>query len=217
MTSAMAKRGALPEVVAPEAPTPEDLTAELTPTREGGILRGMAQGFSWAVLLFLVVVALAVIVVPAVTRSTPYTILTSSMVPVYPPGAMVIVRPVATEDIHIGTVITYQLKSGEPELVTHRVIAINQPNLVGGEPTFITKGDANDIADENPVQVVQIRGKVWYSVPYIGWINNIITGHSRAVAVPLIVGGLFLYAGYQLVSAGFERRRRGRAQLAEDA
>lgn len=179
-----------------------------TPKKEGSILRGIAQGISWVLLLFLIVVAMAVIVVPALTKSTPYTILTSSMVPTYPPGTLVIVRPVAIDDIHIGTVVTYQLESGKPELVTHRVVAINQPNMPGAEPTFVTKGDANDVPDAKAVQYLQIRGEVWYSVPYIGWINNVVNGDSRSVLIPIVAGALFIYAGYQVISGRMERRRQ---------
>ena len=153
---------------------------------------------------------MAVIVVPALTHSTPYTILTSSMVPTYPPGTLVIVKPIPIDDIHIGTVVTYQLESGKPELVTHRVVAINQPNVPGGEPTFVTKGDANDVPDEMPVQYLQIRGAVWYSVPYVGWINNLVNGDTRSVLIPIIAGALFLYAGYQFVTGRLERKRERR-------
>lgn len=179
-----------------------------SPKKEGSVLRGIAQGLSWVLLLFLIVVAAAVIVAPALTKSTPYTILTSSMEPTYPAGTLVIVRPVPMEDIRIGTVVTYQLESGEAELVTHRVVAVNQPNLPGGEPTFVTKGDANSVPDAEPVQYVQVRGEVWYSVPYIGWINNFVNGDMRSVIIPILAGALFVYAGYQIVSARIERRRR---------
>ena len=181
------------------------------PQKERGIVHGIIQGISWVLLAFLIVVAMAVIVVPALTRSTPYTILTSSMVPTYPPGTLVIVKPIAIDDIHIGTVVTYQIDSGKPDLVTHRVVAVNQPNLVGGEPTFVTKGDANDVADAKPVQHVQIRGAVWYSVPYIGWINNFVNGDMRSVIIPVFAGALFVYAGYQLVSARIDRKRQREA------
>ena len=192
------------------------MSEEVAPKKGGSIFKGIAQGISWVVLLFLIVVAMAVIVVPALTHSTPYTILTSSMVPTYPPGTLVIVRPVAVDDIHIGTVVTYQLESGKPEVVTHRVVAINQPNVPDGEATFITKGDANDVADENPVQYVPIRGAVWYSVPYIGWINNVVNGDMRSVAIPIIAGLLFIYAGYQFVSGRIERSRERKAAKATD-
>ena len=185
-----------------------------SPKKEGSILRGIAQGISWVILLFLLVVAMAVIVVPALTHSTPYTILTSSMVPTYPPGTLVIVKPIPIEDIHIGTVVTYQLESGKPELVTHRVVAINQPNLPGDEATFVTKGDANDVPDAKAVQYVQIRGAVWYSVPYVGWINNLVNGDMRSVLIPIAAGALFLYAGYQFVSGRLDRKRERRALAA---
>jgi signal peptidase len=178
------------------------------PKNEGSILRGVAQGISWVVLLFLIVVALAVIVIPALTRSTPYTILTSSMTPTYPAGTLVIVKPIATQDVRIGTVVTYQLESGKPELVTHRVVAINEPTVPGGEITLVTKGDANSIADENPVRPVQVRGAVWYSVPYIGWINNLVNGDMRSVIIPIVAGALFVYAGYQFIAGAIERKRK---------
>lgn len=185
-----------------------------SPNKEGSVLRGILQGISWVILLFLIVVALAVIVIPALTKSTPYTILTSSMEPTYPPGTLVIVKPVAIDDIHIGTVVTYQLESGKATLVTHRVVAINKPNLPDAEPTFITKGDANDIADENPVQYVQIRGAVWYSVPYIGWVNNVVNGDQRSRIIPIAACALFVYAGYLFVSSRREKRRERSAVAA---
>jgi signal peptidase len=188
-----------------------------SPKKQGSILRGIAQGISWVILLFLAFVAIAVIVVPALTHSTPYTILTSSMVPTYPPGTLVIVKPIPIDDIHIGTVVTYQLESLKPEVVTHRVVAIVQPNLPGAEATFVTKGDANDVPDAKPVQYVQIRGAVWYSVPYIGWINNLVNGDMRSVLIPIAAGALFLYAGYQFVSGRLERKRERRELAASKA
>jgi signal peptidase len=149
-----------------------------------------------------------VVLVPAVTRSTPYTILTSSMEPGLPPGTLVIVKPIDPVDIKIGTVITYQLDSGEAAVVTHRVIEIQGPNLPGADPSFITKGDANSAPDAKPVMTVQVRGAVWYSVPMIGWVNNIVNGDLRSVVIPVVAGLLFLYAGWSIVTSRIDKRRR---------
>src|SRR4051812_37968410 len=92
--------------------------------KDHGVLYYIGLGLSWGLLAFVVLVAALVILIPAVTRSTPYTILTSSMEPGLPPGTLVVVKPIDPDDIRIGTIITFQLKSGEPEMVTHRVIAI---------------------------------------------------------------------------------------------
>jgi signal peptidase len=55
---------------------------------------------------------------------------------------------------------------------------------------------------------VQIRGAVWYSVPYVGWINNVVNGDLRAVVIPIVAGLLFLYAGWSIVANHIDRRRR---------
>lgn len=182
-------------------------------TREHGILYYLGLGVSFGVLALVLLLAVLVVLVPAVTRSTPYTILTSSMEPGLPPGTLVIVKPIEPDEIRIGTVITYQLESGEPAVVTHRVLEIQGPSLPGGDPSFITKGDANAEPDAEPVQAVQLRGAVWYSVPFIGWVNNIVNGDLRAVVIPIVAGLLFLYAGWMIVSNRLDARRRRRRQL----
>ena len=122
--------------------------------------------FSWLVLGLAVAVVGAAVVVPRLTGSTPMTVLTGSMAPSYPPGTLVVVRPVAAEDIAIGDPITYQLRSGEPTVVTHRVVGIGYDGT--GERVFSTQGDANESPDAVPVKPVQVRGEVWYAVPWFG-------------------------------------------------
>jgi signal peptidase len=185
-------------------------------TREHGLLYYIGLGLSFGLLAFVLLLAALVVIVPAATRSTPYTILTSSMEPGMPPGTLVIVKPIDPDDIRIGTIITYQIDSGEPAVVTHRVVEIQGPTLPDGDSTFITKGDANSAPDGKPVMTVQIRGAVWYSVPYVGWVNNIVNGDLRAVVIPIVAGLLFLYAGWMIVSNSIQRRRRRRRQEAED-
>ena len=153
-----------------------------------------------------------VIALPMLTKSTPYTVLTSSMTPSYPAGTLVIVKPTDAQQIRIGDVVTYQLESNQPAVVTHRVIQIVEPTTPGGTESFITKGDANSLPDAAPVKPVQVRGVVWYAVPYIGWVNNVVNGDARAVIVPIVAGGLFLYAGYMGASTVVDRRRKARAR-----
>ncbi len=177
-------------------------------TRDHGLPYYIGLGVSFGLLAFVLLLAALVVLVPAVTRSTPYTILTSSMEPGFPPGTLVIVKPIDPVDIKIGTVITYQLDSGESAVVTHRVIEIQGPNLPGADPSFITKGDANSAPDAKPVMTVQVRGAVWYSVPLIGWVNNIVNGDLRSVVIPVVAGLLFLYAGWSIVTSRIDKRRR---------
>jgi len=189
------------------------MTGTRRAARERGLLYYLGLGLSAGLLAFLVLVGALVIAIPAISGATPMTILTQSMEPTYPPGTLVIVKPIDASDIRIGDPVTYQLKSGEPEVVTHRVVAITTTD---GELSFTTKGDNNSIADGVPVKPVQIRGTVWYSVPYIGYANTLVNGDNRAWIVPLIAVGLFGYAGYSIASGIAQTlRRKRRAQQAE--
>jgi signal peptidase len=179
-----------------------------------GILYYLGLGLSAGLLGFLLLIGALVIAVPAISGATPMTILTSSMEPTYPPGTLIIVKPVDIDEITIGEPITFQLESGKPEVVTHRVVAIS---VVEGEKSFTTKGDNNAVADAVPVMPVQVRGVVWYAVPYIGFANTFINGDNRSWIVPIAALGLFVYAGYMLVSGvhhSVVRRRRQQAKAA---
>lgn len=72
-------------------------------------------------------------------------------------------------------------------------------------------------ADQNPVKPEQIRGEVWYSIPYLGWVSTYVGGDNRVWLVPVIAGGLVLYAGYAVASSittASKRKREGRGSRA---
>lgn len=168
-------------------------------------------GISLSAALLVAVAALAVviIVIPKVTGSIPMTVLTSSMEPSLPPGTLIIVKPIDPADIVIGDAITYQITSGEHAVITHRVIAIE--TSTDGSRTFILKGDNNSDADPDPILPLQVQGKVWYSVPYLGWVNNLFGGPNRDWIVPALAIALFGYAGFTVASAVASRLRRKRS------
>ena len=56
--------------------------------------------------------------------------------------------PVDPDELGVGAVITYQMESGRPQVVTHRVVAV--VNAIDGERRFLTQGDANEEADPEP-------------------------------------------------------------------
>ncbi|MEO6533951.1 MAG: signal peptidase I [Pseudolysinimonas sp.] len=180
--------------------------------KKKGVLHYIGVGLSFGILALVALVAVLVIALPMLTKSTPYTVLTSSMTPSYPAGTLVIVKPTDVQQIHIGDVITYQIESNQPAVVTHRVIQIVEPTTSTGHESFITKGDANSLPDAKPVMPVQVRGVVWYAVPFIGWVNNVVNGDARSVIVPIVAGLLFLYAGFMAASAVVDRRRKTAAE-----
>lgn len=164
------------------------------------LLGWTSQVVAWLVILAVAVVLAVAVLIPRLGGATPYTILTGSMSPGMPPGTLVVVRPVQPEELAVGSVITYQLESGEPTVVTHRVTAIST-DLESGELRFATQGDANQVADAEPVRPVQIRGERWYAAPYLGHVNSMLTSGQRQVAVYVAAALLLGYAGYQLLLA----------------
>lgn len=164
------------------------------------------QVFCWLVILGVVAVLTVAVLVPRLGGATPYAVLTGSMQPTYPPGTLVVAQPVAFDGIAIGDVITYQLRSGEPTVVTHRVIGRKtQPD---GASVLLTQGDANDIADTGHVREEQVRGRLWYAVPHLGRLNSALTGREQQVAVYGVAAALLIYAGAVLLSGPRDRRRR---------
>ncbi len=192
---------------------PAAITATRRSAREArgstvGVWRALVSGLSAGLLLLVIGVAAAVVVVPAATRSVPLSVLSSSMEPTYPVGTLLIVRPVDAEDVRIGDVITYQAEPGDPELVTHRVIALTQSTA--GDHTFTTQGDNNGQADAAPVTAAQVQGTVWYSLPLLGYVNSTLGGQQWVVTGAAVV--LFGYAGWMVVSAAREGRAVRRAE-----
>lgn len=176
--------------------------------KEDGALAWVGRVLSWLALLVTVGVLLATVVVPRVTGATAYTVLTGSMRPGLPPGELVVMRPVPSDSIGVGTVITYQIASGEGAVVTHRVIATAEN--ARGERTFVTQGDANTVADQEPVREVQVRGALWYHLPWLGYLNSALTGPQRGIATIVAVALLGGYALTMFGGAALDRRRRSR-------
>lgn len=185
-----------------------------SPRRAREVLRTLLNGLSLGVLLIIVALGALTIVVPAAVGGMPLSVLTGSMRPTYPPGTLVVIKPAAPEEIGVGDVITFQIESGKPAVATHRVIARSTDSGTG-EVRFTTQGDANNTPDAEPVQPVQIRGKVWYAIPYLGWANQAIDGSTRNWAVPTLAGALFVYAAWTVGSGLRERRQKKRT--AEEA
>lgn len=181
---------------------------------EGGrkILRFLGLALSIALAFGVATLAVLVLVIPMLWGGVPLTVLTNSMSPGMPPGTLVVVFPVDVDDVHIGDVITYQIASGEPAVITHRVIGVTSPDDDG--PRFVLKGDNNATPDPDPIRAVQVQGRVAYSLPYLGWVNSTVNGEYRWLIIGLGAGGLFAYAAWNIISGIHDTRQRREANSA---
>lgn len=165
----------------------------------------LGQVVSWLLLTTVIAGALALIVVPKLADAKPLTVLSGSMTGTYEIGDVVVVRPVDTDELGVGDVITFQPVADDPALTTHRIESIS----VGSEGRrFVTRGDANNVADLSPVEPGQVVGEVWYSVPLVGYVSVWVAGDWVRLAVDIVAIALLLYGGWFLAAGLLERRRR---------
>src|SRR5699024_11712895 len=134
--------------------------------RRTGFWRSALAGASSVLLVRVLALAVALAVVPRVMGCEALTVLTGSMEPTYAPGDVVVSVP--RDGYAVGDVVTFQPVSGDPTLVTHRIVAVQ---LGGPEGTmYVTRGDANG-ADDDPIKAEQVMGEVLYHVPYVGHLS----------------------------------------------
>lgn len=167
-------------------------------------LRRAGEAASLLLLSASVLAAIVLVLIPFVTGSQTYSVLTSSMAPRYSPGTFLVVKPQAYQTLRVGDVVTYQIESGKPAVITHRITGFTADQ--DGNRLLVTKGDNNDATDAEPVREVQVRGKLFYAVPYAGFAANALGRTDRGVVLNVLAGGLICYGALTMVR-GLRRRR----------
>jgi signal peptidase len=94
---------------------------------------------------------------------TPTIIGSGSMQPALNPGDITIIISTPPSTIEVGDIIQYRTADAP---ITHRVIDKYE---AGGSLWFVTKGDANNAPDPDPVPQDQVMGKVVFTIPQLGW------------------------------------------------
>ncbi|WP_372696957.1 signal peptidase I [Arthrobacter sp. JSM 101049] len=176
-----------------------------TTTTPATAFRLVGTTLSFLALVLAVLAALVLIIVPLATGSQTYSVLTNSMRPHYAPGTLLVSRPTAFQDLRIGDVVTYQIESGQAAVITHRIVSSTADQE--GNTLLITQGDNNAVADENPVREVQVRGKLFYAVPYVGFLANWLGNQDRGVTAQIAAAALIGYGAWS-VASGIRQRRR---------
>ena len=99
-----------------------------------------------------------------------YIVLSGSMAPEFDTGSVVFVKPKEPDQVQVGDVITFGGVNDPRALTTHRVVEIDSSDPQNIQ--FITKGDANDVTDPNPVSGDRLVGTLSFSIPYLGYLLN---------------------------------------------
>jgi signal peptidase I len=161
----------------------------------GNWLRTVGSWLLTAVMVVALMLAMAVVIVPRAIGAVPLTVLTGSMRPVIQPGDLIVSRATNPNNLRIGQIVTFQPVSGDPTLITHRIVNTTR-NLDGELISLVTRGDANG-SDDAPLVPEQVMGRMLYRIPRIGHLTNNTGG---ALQIGMLVGaGLIAYALFTLV------------------
>ncbi|MBZ9689204.1 signal peptidase I [Clostridium estertheticum] len=93
----------------------------------------------------------------------PSVIVTGSMKPMIQPGDMVLVKKMDGNEVKMGDVIQFKRDS---IYIFHRIIEIKEEEK---QLKYKTKGDNNSGPDSDLVPTGDVKGKVIYVIPKIGW------------------------------------------------
>lgn len=116
------------------------------------------------VFLGIITILLLMSVLPITGNFKIKVVLSGSMEPTIKTGSVVIVKP--ANDYKIGDIISFQTAI-DKSLITHRIYDVK---IVGSEPRYITKGDANNAPDQREILQREIIGKLLLSIPYLGYV-----------------------------------------------
>lgn len=162
--------------------------------------RRASRTLAWLVVATAVATVLAVVAVPRVLGWVPLTVLTGSMSPALPVGSQAVVEPVdaaGIRDLEVGDVITFLPRPDDPTTVTHRIVGRSLG--ADGLPVFTTRGDANNADDPWRVTAPQLRGRVVYAVPYVGYLAHWVEEDVREALRVMLAGLLLLVAAREVL------------------
>jgi len=175
--------------------------------------RGVLDGL----MMLVIVGALVLLLAPRLLGANLLVVLSQSMEPAIPMGAIVVSQPnTAADEIEVGDVITFNAQGpdGDPALITHRVVEVLGS---GSGVRFRTQGDAVEDPDMTLVSSSNLVGRVWFSLPLAGYMVTFIrrpVGYLVLIGLPAL---LLIVSEWRLTFRSMreeERQRPVRVPLA---
>ena len=162
-----------------------------TARKGGNLIPALCAILGTLIILFVIAVA-APLTVPRLLGYEIYNVVSGSMEPEIPVGSAVYVKSVSPTELQPGEIIAFR---DEGSTVTHRVV---ENHVFAGE--VITKGDANEIEDFEPVVYPDIIGLVEHHIPVVGNFMMLLSGTMGKVYLLCLAlcGAMFNILGARL-------------------
>ena len=148
-------------------------------------MKKMAENIGFALLILLMAVTALSYLAPHFGWRVD-AVLSGSMEPQLKTGVVVITRPVEPEAIAVGDIITFRPTTVGENLISHRVIGIEENSPL----YFQTKGDVNADPDPFIVPAQNVVGKICFHVPFLGYATQFLKtlwGFLFALLIPGLI------------------------------
>ncbi|NTV54904.1 MAG: signal peptidase I [Candidatus Moranbacteria bacterium] len=116
-----------------------------------------------------------------------FSVLSGSMEPTIHTGSAIFDLPSGSYEV--GDIVT-RATATSGVTVTHRIIEKIEQD---GQTVFRTKGDANNVADQEAIPVSSIVGKVAFSVPWFGYVIGFAQTKEGFILVVIVPAVIIIY------------------------
>lgn len=173
------------------------------PKQKNRILKRCFSGLT-SVMVAIVVIIAATLVGMRLAGFRTFTVMSGSMSPEYPVGALIYVKPVDYYTLKEGDVISF-VSGDDKTVVTHRIVGIEVDKKDSDVWRFRTQGDANEFPDANLVHYKNVLGTPIITIPFLGYFAHNVQ-QPPGIYIALVVGTLLL--AWTFLPGTLEERRK---------
>ncbi len=155
------------------------------------LLQRLALTIGALLIVAITAMYLVIALLPRTGLYSTYSVMTGSMEPAIQTGSVVVVLPEDPAEVRVGDIITVTSDQPPYPTVTHRVSRVVQTDA---GLQFKTKGDANLLEDPWQFGYSGPAGRVWLTLPWLGYVLAFSATTAARLAVVGAVG-LLLVAG----------------------
>ncbi|NMB56837.1 signal peptidase I [Candidatus Beckwithbacteria bacterium] len=120
-----------------------------------------------------------------------YTVQSGSMEPTIKVGSLILVKP--QTEYQKGDIVNYRTENNPDKTVTHRIIEVSK-DIDLNKISFRTKGDANNTPDPELIDSSRVTGKVFLSLPYLGYPVAFVKTQTGLIVLIIIPATLIIYS-----------------------
>lgn len=140
-----------------------------------------------------------------------YAVVSGSMSPKIPVGALAFVQFTDPTQLQNGDVIAFPDPKNQKIIVLHRIVGIEKTGTIFN---YSTKGDANNTQDPWRISSSTVRGKMLSSIPTLGYPIQFAQSPKGFIVLVGIPAALLTVLQFKTIKEGIEEEVTRRTQIA---